>query len=236
MPPFTFWQQHAACFCPHISWSGLRFFTQIFLLGQDWLVFMALTPEGHLHFAKLYYLWPNPPFQFMFVGPAGAIARSRTIILFGRAISGQAAGSNPRMLHRDIADDSTYALENAAHTAIWGSLDSSLFSLGDRNVPTLSALSALPFLRTCSETIAGISNPPAGLPGRATRGRYFSFLHSIKNLTHLPPRDLHTDRRPVSAVHLRADEKLESGSLDRRAFISGLYCPRRGWGSACQGP
>src|SRR4051794_29777908 len=68
---FAFWQEHAA----HLPAYQLVWliFTQVFLLGQDWLMFMGLTPAGALHWVKDYHTSPVMPYQFMFVGPAWSL-------------------------------------------------------------------------------------------------------------------------------------------------------------------
>jgi peptidoglycan/LPS O-acetylase OafA/YrhL len=69
--PLEFWRAHAG----HLPPYQLAFlvFNQIFLIGQDWMLFFGINPAGKLYFISNYYSAPIPAYQFLFIAPAWSL-------------------------------------------------------------------------------------------------------------------------------------------------------------------
>ncbi|HEX3356999.1 MAG TPA: acyltransferase [Tepidisphaeraceae bacterium] len=83
--PYEFWRTHVGIL-PGYQIVYLAF-SQVFLLGQDWLLFMGVTPGRGLIFTANYLTLKNsvtpvdPAYQFLFVGPAWSLGVELTFYL-----------------------------------------------------------------------------------------------------------------------------------------------------------
>ncbi len=82
--PYEFWRTHIGML-PGYQIAYLCF-SQVFLLGQDWLLFMGVMPGRGLFFATNYHALVNaatvdPAFPFLFVGPAWSLGVELTFYL-----------------------------------------------------------------------------------------------------------------------------------------------------------
>jgi peptidoglycan/LPS O-acetylase OafA/YrhL len=70
-PTYQFWREHAG----QLPLTQLAFlvFNQLFLLGQDVMLFFGMNPTRGLYFISNYYTAPIPAYQFLFIGPAWSL-------------------------------------------------------------------------------------------------------------------------------------------------------------------